>query len=257
MDGYKRLAGEVEARNAQGRIAMSEAERKKTPAEQTEDVPREDQLLVDREGNFFEAPVGDQALPLSHIDTLNGCVVNATRSGRLIQQVATEMLDLLSDAGLPYGWMDGGCRIFAEALRDWSDGKILLGVTSADGKTASHVVGVLALSDDPESPCVLIDADGLASPNVMLEKLDWLESSPGEKVIGIGDLADQLAQSLPIDEAVVDQAVQSLEVGLGTFSQWAKGLQSELTADLAIGFPEQIQDAERAVVEGFVAPGGP
>lgn len=45
-DGYKRLAGEVEARNASARLNMTPEERRKTLAESTEDVARKDQILL-------------------------------------------------------------------------------------------------------------------------------------------------------------------------------------------------------------------
>ena len=46
FDSYKSLAGEVEARNVQGRMNMTSEERRKTLAESTEDVARKDQILL-------------------------------------------------------------------------------------------------------------------------------------------------------------------------------------------------------------------
>ena len=43
---YKRLAGEVEARNVEARIKMTDAERRATPPWKTEDVPRSQQILA-------------------------------------------------------------------------------------------------------------------------------------------------------------------------------------------------------------------
>ena len=59
MDGYTRAAGEVEARNTEKRIGMTEEERKASLASETEDVAREDQILLgvdnaDGEQRFFE-----------------------------------------------------------------------------------------------------------------------------------------------------------------------------------------------------------
>ena len=45
-DGYKRLAGEVEARNVSARLNMTPEERRKTLAESTEDVARKDQIFL-------------------------------------------------------------------------------------------------------------------------------------------------------------------------------------------------------------------
>ena len=46
MDGYTRAAGEVEARNTEKRIGMTEEERRASLALETEDVAREDQILL-------------------------------------------------------------------------------------------------------------------------------------------------------------------------------------------------------------------
>lgn len=45
-DGYKRLSGEVEARNVSARLNMTPEERRKTLAESTEDVARKDQIFL-------------------------------------------------------------------------------------------------------------------------------------------------------------------------------------------------------------------
>lgn len=45
-DGYKRLGGEVESRNVQNRLDMSPAERRASLASETEDVAREDQIIL-------------------------------------------------------------------------------------------------------------------------------------------------------------------------------------------------------------------
>ena len=46
MDGYTRAAGEVEARNTEKRIGMTEEKRRASLASETEDVAREDQILL-------------------------------------------------------------------------------------------------------------------------------------------------------------------------------------------------------------------
>ena len=45
MEQYKRLSGEVEARNVQTRIDMTPEQRRLTPPWKTEDVPRSDQIV--------------------------------------------------------------------------------------------------------------------------------------------------------------------------------------------------------------------
>lgn len=46
LSGYKRLSGEVEARNVQSRLGMTEEERRNSLASETEDVAREDQIFL-------------------------------------------------------------------------------------------------------------------------------------------------------------------------------------------------------------------
>ena len=64
MDGYTRAAGEVEARNTEKRIGMTEEERKASLASETEDVAREDQILLgvdnaDGEQRFLRTASGE------------------------------------------------------------------------------------------------------------------------------------------------------------------------------------------------------
>lgn len=225
--GYQRVAGEVEARNVQTRARLSSKERQAVPAAMTEDVPRDRQLLVDKAGKHF-LPPQDPMMSLSRIDPNGVGVINDTNSGTALQQAASELQDLLDDAELGVGWMDGGCRMWAEALRDWSDGKIMVGVTSHDQASASHAVGVLPLGSAPGAPCALLDADGLATPKEMLLKLDKLELSPHEQIVAIGERAEKMAQTLLLDEGVTSQTVRSLELALGSFQQWEAGLLHEL-----------------------------
>ena len=48
LELYRRLAGEVEARNVQRRLTMTAEERRASLAEETEDVAREDQIVLER-----------------------------------------------------------------------------------------------------------------------------------------------------------------------------------------------------------------
>ena len=64
MDGYTRAAGEVEARNTEKRIGMTEEERRASLASETEDVAREDQILLgvdnaDGEQRFLRTADGE------------------------------------------------------------------------------------------------------------------------------------------------------------------------------------------------------
>ena len=64
MDGYTRASGEVEARNTEKRIGMTEEERRASLAPETEDVAREDQILLgvdnaDGEQRFLRTAGGE------------------------------------------------------------------------------------------------------------------------------------------------------------------------------------------------------
>ena len=74
MDGYTRAAGEVEARNTEKRIGMTEEERRASLASETEDVAREDQILlgVDNAG-------GEQRF----LRTASGEVYGLVKDGRI------------------------------------------------------------------------------------------------------------------------------------------------------------------------------
>jgi len=50
---YERLAGEVEARNVQSRMGMTPEQRRESTLQETEDVPREDQIITNVSGSKF------------------------------------------------------------------------------------------------------------------------------------------------------------------------------------------------------------
>ncbi|MCF0181175.1 MAG: hypothetical protein HUK11_02800, partial [Muribaculaceae bacterium] len=58
-DSYRRLAGEVEARNVERRLGLSDAMRRRSLASQTEDVPRDEQIVL--HGNGTNLSLGDPA----------------------------------------------------------------------------------------------------------------------------------------------------------------------------------------------------
>ena len=225
---YRHLAGEVEARNVEARIKLSTEERQRTPPLSTEDTPRDQQMIRFSDGSRLavETPA---ALPaLSRVCSDRGQVINETRAGELLQDGASDMLDVLAGEGPVYGWMDGGCRLFAEALGEWSKGRIGFAVTSRDGQHASHAVGVLALGDEPNSTSVILDADGVSTPKELLEKLAILELSKGEQLVALDERAKVMAKALPQDDKLNHRLVTLLNMTMGPFEQWEKSLQEEL-----------------------------
>ena len=76
---YKRIIGEVEARNVESRFGMSPEERRHTLASETEDVSREDQIFL--EGSLSQAATDDD---IEYFKTKNGEVYGyATPEGTI------------------------------------------------------------------------------------------------------------------------------------------------------------------------------
>lgn len=96
-DGYKRLAGEVEARNVSARLNMTPEERRKTLAESTEDVARKDQILLG---------VGDVSFSL--LDMADGKESGAADMAEDLKSLNTpdEVDDAIKTAidDMPSGW---------------------------------------------------------------------------------------------------------------------------------------------------------
>ncbi|WP_208539665.1 hypothetical protein, partial [Pseudomonas aeruginosa] len=92
---------------------------------------------------------------LSFIDTTERQVVNQTPFGQAIAAIAAQAADLLHDAGHPFGWHDGGCRILAEALQTWSEGTLQLGCSARDqAGPPSHFFAVLETQPGMPSLCI-------------------------------------------------------------------------------------------------------
>ena len=96
-DGYKRLSGEVEARNVSARLNMTPEERRKTLAESTEDVARKDQIFLG---------VGDVSFSLR--DMADGKESGAADMAEDLKSLNTpgEVDDAIKNAidDMPSGW---------------------------------------------------------------------------------------------------------------------------------------------------------
>lgn len=104
--GYKRLAGEVEARNAQKRMNYTEEQRRNELATETEDVSRKDQIFIlDNLGVSAsqevapeqDVPVGEvKSQPLSTLEKMKNALLEASAKNK-------ENLALRSDALRMFG----------------------------------------------------------------------------------------------------------------------------------------------------------
>lgn len=98
-----------------------------------------------------------------------GTVCNHTELGKSVRRAARKALpDFLDQKG--FGFQDGGCQIFAEALHIWSNGtlKPYAAYATNRGGGAQHVF----VGSDTEA----IDSDGLATHAEMQAKLEHFEA---------------------------------------------------------------------------------
>jgi hypothetical protein len=81
---YRAVAGEVEARNVQTRLSMTAAERRATRPEDTEDIPRDQQVVVRGDGMVFNETEGfaEGGEVMSGIGSLNETARAMTRGPR-------------------------------------------------------------------------------------------------------------------------------------------------------------------------------
>ena len=251
LDRYRRLAGEVEARNVQARMGMSFDERQATPPETSEDIVRGQQVVLVREGVMESKDLKRSLSGLIRVNQEAGEVANLTRAGEALQAVSDELLGVLDAAGHKVGWMDGGCRILAEAMVNWSAGDIRLAVTGSDEKGVSHAVGAMPLGSSPGAMAVLLDADGVSAPEDLVHKLESLEASGGERVLALGVRAETLAETLPADPALSARLSRMLEMRLGPYSKWKEEVQEEV---VGLGYPLTLEAATEPQGKPELAP---
>jgi hypothetical protein len=250
---YRQLAGEVEARNVEARLSMTEEQRQQESPQETADVSPEQHVVLPNER---ERAALTPTVTLQTIDQQEGRVVNHTTAGEILQSSAAEMIDILDSCGLDVGWQDGGCRIFAEALHAWSAGAIELGVMAkGNDTTASHAVGVLMMPGQT----LLLDSDGVGTAEELSHKLAVLERTQGESLVATGEGAIPLLDELPIDDSAVSYAVRAIDMHLGEFAEWRDRVTQEIQATLpkttmphsVVGVPE----AESSPVKRFACNG--
>lgn len=240
LDRYRRLAGEVEARNAQTRLRMSVEERVATPPESTEDIVRGQQVVLVQSGIQEPRQLNRSLSGLSMVNLEAGEVTNRTRAGASLQAVSDELLGMLDAAGHRFGWMDGGCRILADALVSWSEGDIRLVITGSEEKGVSHAAGAMPLGNARDAMAVLLDADGVSAPEDMVEKLRALESSHGERLLALGAKAESMADNLLSDSALSVRIGRMLAMRLGPYEAWKESVRAEV---MALGYPLTLEAA--------------
>ena len=109
---YQAVAGEVEARNVQTRLSMTAAERRATRPEDTEDIPRDQQVVVRGDGMVFDekADGGEMRKGVGSLSETarrmneGGEAKIDTRSGQEVRQSIRDALKNLNDTEIQEQW---------------------------------------------------------------------------------------------------------------------------------------------------------
>ncbi|HCA1453187.1 hypothetical protein ACRS7P_25455 [Pseudomonas aeruginosa] len=180
---------------------------------------------------------------ISFIDTTERQVVNQTPFGQAIAAIAAHAGEVLHEAGHGFGWHDGGCRIFAEALQTWSEGFLQLGCSGRDqAGSPSHFFAVL--ETQPGLPYVCIDADGAALEHELLEKIRFFEMS-NESIIAVYPGDAPVSAEIVRDPGVSAQVAALCSARIGPFSGWRGDLVKQGIAAGQEYLADSAADAER------------
>lgn len=130
-----------------------------------------------------------------------------------------------------YGFMDGGCRMLAEALVEWSGGKLTLWAVhkTDDPVTVQHMVA--AWRDE-----VFLDCDGICRAAEMTAKMARLEHAGACFMKPFTGMPSE--QDLDCDAAVVANLARRLRDKLGDFADFgldALAVNPEATGGIAPG----------------------
>lgn len=217
---YERLYGEVEARNVQARQSFSATQRKSITPELTQDTPSDETVVV------FNG-----RRPMERFDSFDHHTANVAKiTGKRLMDVAIDLTEVLDDHGLASDIESEGSRVLAEALNDWSGGKVSVGVICPDGSAAAQAVGVLAISDNRGERVVILSGKGITTEEALL----WLRRQAGnaqdEQLITSRTKAEPLVQQLPMHDGAAASMANILALALGPYEEWEGHLMSELNA---------------------------
>lgn len=128
-------------------------------------------------------------------------VYNHSEFGRKMQRVARLALPaFLADSG--FGFQDGGCQIFAEALVIWSDGALRPMAVYAGGRVQHVFAG---------NDAIAVDSDGIAFHSEMVRKCEALEGISGAYV---ADYAFGDSPQIPHDTAQSEALTKRLRAAI-------------------------------------------
>ena len=145
LNVYRRFAGEVEPRNVQSRLAMTPEERHASLASETEDMAREDQIVLERMlGSAASIREGGRSVPVrnrANIETELAQVLGAARTRKLTGQKngRVTIVDSQEEARRIIAQAESGRKsarkststAIAERYPDWMDNQV---ITTSDSK---------------------------------------------------------------------------------------------------------------------------
>lgn len=136
-------------------------------------------------------------------------VSNLTAFGQSLRDHAISELEWFVER-FDHGFVDGGCRMFAQALVDWSGGNLKLRAVVRLGEAKiQHYVA----SDGR----ICLDADGVATDADMLRKMAVVERCPACSIRS--DLHALSSVGIPYDETAVMRLVKGMARGFGAWPE--------------------------------------
>lgn len=136
-----------------------------------------------------------------------GTVANLTDFGRSLRKHAVSELDWFAER-FDHGFLDGGCRMFAQALVDWSGEDLRLRAVVRTGEMAiQHYVASDGFTN--------LDADGAATDGDMIRKMALVEDCPDCEMRC--DINGLTAHAIPYDASVAAAITAGLRRTLGSW----------------------------------------
>lgn len=135
-------------------------------------------------------------------------VINSIPFGRAVRSLAHDLVWQFSDTA-DFGFQDGGCHMFAAALKDWSGGGLELAAVycPARGRQAQHVVARFGGT-------IFIDSDGAGSREDLLDKMVKFEKLVGATV---GDYDPASETVIPFNASLVEWLTKRMRRRFGAF----------------------------------------
>lgn len=139
-----------------------------------------------------------------------GRIVNHLSFGKSLQKLAHDLLSPFI-AKVDYGFQDGGCFMFATALRDWSEGVLTLVSVYRTDRTPDAAQHVLACLDGT----LYLDSDGVGTGADVLHKMAAFNAMP-EAEIREHKLAE--GQVIPFDPELCAFLAKRMRRRFGPFN---------------------------------------